>query len=297
MIDDHIRDDNEELKSCIMTWLKPLKWHQEWDWESVSEGAMFGDSAPRIDIFWESEDYEASEVFKLTPIWSKDTPNHADNVREILAAIPGNEQLQDDLDRELVESGSTTVNGTPTKNESFTLSTSPSVAPDPATPIRTNWKGKISPVSMSKATRYTNSFATPRATALNTNQVLRPDQPIIGTNRVAFENFFQSSGRKKRPVRDYQFGRRSKSKRIKTAHAKKLAKNAKKIKPTKKVTKRRPKAKKKSASKKKRDSSKPKHSKRRTARKKTRASTKKSRRVSKRKSKKRTGKNKRRGRR
>merc|ERR1719410_1057853 len=161
MIDDHIRDDNEYLKTCITTWLKPLKWHQEWDWETISEWAIFSDYVPKIDIFWESDDYEASETFKLTPIWSNEMPNHADNIRAILAGISGNEQLQEDLDRELAESECTTAVGTPAKSKSFTLSTSPSVAAEPVTPIRLSFKGRVSPVSMSKTTRYTNSFATP----------------------------------------------------------------------------------------------------------------------------------------
>jgi len=85
----HISADNEKLKSSISNWLRFLKWHQEFDWEEVAEYVLFGNSMPKIDAFWENEQYQVPEKYVSTLVWTPSRPNLADNIRKIVAAVPG----------------------------------------------------------------------------------------------------------------------------------------------------------------------------------------------------------------
>jgi len=101
----HISTDNEELKSCINEWLKFLKWHQEFDWEEVAEYVLFGNSMPKLDIFWESEDYHLPEKFVSTSVWTPDRPNFADNIRHLVSGVPGFFYLADEKEALDAEKG------------------------------------------------------------------------------------------------------------------------------------------------------------------------------------------------
>jgi len=85
----HISTDNEELKSCINEWLRFLKWHQEFDWEEVTESVLFGYTKLKIDVFWENEEYHVPDKYVSTPVWTPEMPNFADNVRHIVGSVPG----------------------------------------------------------------------------------------------------------------------------------------------------------------------------------------------------------------
>jgi len=226
LIDEHIRDDNDHLRECITQWLKPLKWHQEWDWEILAEACMFGtDTAPKFDIFWETDSYKPSESFNLTHVWSPGQTEVGNTIRDTLATIPGNEKLAEDLQAERAAAdaaGSTNVSQvtSPSGNSSIPSSTATANTSAPRTPIRIHgWTGTVSPLSMRKVSRFRNSFATP-SVVQTTKPKFRPDQPFDGANKLAFETYFQKqspylSGRKKR-IRDYQFGANGKSKKAKT---------------------------------------------------------------------------------
>jgi len=216
LIDEHIRDDNDHLRECITQWLKPLKWHQEWDWEILAESCMFGtDTAPKFDIFWETDSYKPSESFNLTHIWSPGQTEVANTIRDTLATVPGNEKLAEELEGERAAAdaaGSTnqSMATSPSDKSSVPSSTATAATSAPRTPVRIHgWTGTVSPLSMRKVARFRNSFATPSVvTAVKPK--FRPDQPFDGANKLAFETYFQKqspylSGRKKR-IRDYQFG-------------------------------------------------------------------------------------------
>jgi len=227
LIDEHIRDDNDHLRECITQWLKPLKWHQEWDWEILAEACMFGtDTAPKFDIFWETDSYKPSESFNLTHVWSPGQTEVGNTIRDVLATIPGNEKLAEDLEGERAAAdaaGSTNasqVTSPASGNSSIPSSTATANTSAPRTPIRIHgWTGTVSPLSMRKVSRFRNSFATP-SVVQTAKPKFRPDQPFDGANKLAFETYFQKqspylSGRKKR-IRDYQFGANGKSKKAKT---------------------------------------------------------------------------------
>merc|ERR550534_1859573 len=102
LIYNHISSENVELKRSIAEWLRFLKWHQEFDWEEVSEYVLFGSINSKLDIFWESEDYVMPDSYTATAIWTTERPNTVDNIRKIVAAIPGFEGLKAMLATEAV---------------------------------------------------------------------------------------------------------------------------------------------------------------------------------------------------
>jgi len=101
----HISTDNEDLKSSINEWLRFLKWHQEFDWEEVVEYVLFGNSMPKLDIFWESEEYHVPEKFVSTSVWTPGRPNFADNIRHLVSSVPGFFYLVDEKEVPNAEKG------------------------------------------------------------------------------------------------------------------------------------------------------------------------------------------------
>jgi len=94
-----IRSYNEELKKIITEWLRFLKWHQEFDWDEVSEYVLFGSGKTKLDVFWESDVYSVPEKYKPSIIWTPDSPNVADNIRKIVAEISGFEELKENMQK------------------------------------------------------------------------------------------------------------------------------------------------------------------------------------------------------
>jgi len=99
----HISNDNEELKTTIIEWLRYLKWHQEFDWEEVSEYVLFGSTNPKLNIFWENEEYNKPESYTSNIVWTSENRNIADNIRKIVAEVPGFEDLKERLEQEALE--------------------------------------------------------------------------------------------------------------------------------------------------------------------------------------------------
>jgi len=95
----HIFNDNEKFKNKIHEWTRFLKWHQEFDWEEVSENMLFG-NINKIDVFWKHEDYCIPETFTSISLWSPERPNIAQNIRELVAELPGFEDLKKRLQEE-----------------------------------------------------------------------------------------------------------------------------------------------------------------------------------------------------
>jgi len=195
----HISNDNEELKKSIQEWLRFLKWHQEFDWEEVSENVLFGSHKPKPDIFWENEDYEIPESYTSTTLWTAEKPNMADNIRQIVAEVPGFEMLKTMLDEEAAidaeegeREGSNFDDGVEGK-ESVSIFTTPVRCPESLIP---------SP----------------------TGAVFRPDMPYRGANKVAFESYFMRHtlwknspvGRKKRPF-PFEVTARRKATKVKSS--------------------------------------------------------------------------------
>merc|ERR1719495_2092662 len=86
LIDKHIRLDNDELKSSILVWMKGTKWHQEWDWESITERTLFS-QVHGFDIYWESTAYEVPSRFNVLKLWAKGEEDVLENIRKQLAPL------------------------------------------------------------------------------------------------------------------------------------------------------------------------------------------------------------------
>lgn len=70
LIKDHIKADNDALKSSIADWMRDLKWHQEWDWERLAETAFFN-RAGMFDVYWENESYTVPDRFTEHVVWQR----------------------------------------------------------------------------------------------------------------------------------------------------------------------------------------------------------------------------------
>jgi len=206
----HISDENEELKKSIQEWLRFLKWHQEFDWEEVSEYLLFGSGNTKFDVFWENVDYTVPESYTATTLWTPERPNIAQNIREIVAQIPGFENLKAILQKQAaivedVESTDLTsaiVEDVESKDLTFEDELDSKRVSSSQTPVRR----PVSPIHSP------------------TRDVFRPDLPYKGANKVAFESFFmrhtlwKSSpvGSRKRPF-PYQDSPKRKIKKVKAS--------------------------------------------------------------------------------
>lgn len=81
LIKQHIKKDNDALKSSIRDWMRDLKWHQEWDWERLAETAFFNKSGA-FDTFWESDDYNVPERFAEHIVWRR-----KDRASSVIASV------------------------------------------------------------------------------------------------------------------------------------------------------------------------------------------------------------------
>jgi len=141
----YIRSYNQELKKIITEWLRFLKWHQEFDWDEVSEYVLFGSGKTKLDVFWESDVYNVPEKYKLSVIWSPDTPNVADNIRKIVAEIPGFEELKENMQDQSSNEG---------KAESSSISTTAS--PVQSSPQQVNFRSDMPNIVVNKVAFESN---------------------------------------------------------------------------------------------------------------------------------------------
>lgn len=99
LIDKHIRVDNLALRTCILTWTKGMKWHQDWDWESIAESSLLT-KGHGLDVYWEGSDYLIPSSFKPVILWSNEQPDVMNNIRKALLALPPFKCLEDSEDSE-----------------------------------------------------------------------------------------------------------------------------------------------------------------------------------------------------
>merc|ERR1719499_2174014 len=166
----HISKDNEKLKTIVHEWLRFLKWHQEFDWDEISEYLLFG-SGIKLAVFWKNEDYCIPESFTSTILWSPEKPNIAYNIREALAEVSGFEDLKEKLEEEAsmayeLELPTDSVSGD-------------KLMGDERADVHcsyTNFK--------TTARRSMDMFTPPQKFGF------RPDRPYSGANRRAFESHF-----------------------------------------------------------------------------------------------------------
>jgi len=166
----HISKDNEKLKTIVHEWLRFLKWHQEFDWDEISEYLLFG-SGVKLSVFWKNEDYCIPESFTSTILWSPEKPNIAHNIREALAEVSGFEDLKETLEE---EASMTYELELPTDSVS-----GDKLMRDERADVHcsyTNFK--------TTAPRSMDMFTPPQKFGF------RPDRPYSGANRRAFESHF-----------------------------------------------------------------------------------------------------------
>jgi len=168
----HIFNDNEELKNRIEEWTRFLKWHQEFDWEEVSEYTLFGNINSKLDVFWKNEDYCIPESFTSISLWSPERPNVAQNIREVAAKFPGFEDLQEMLQEEEL------------------IGLEVDELQKSATEDREGGEVKAE----EQCSHDTFDLPVPRSIDVNSPPLVkagfRPDMPYTGANRKAFETHF-----------------------------------------------------------------------------------------------------------
>jgi len=206
LIQKHISTDNEQLKRGINEWLRFLKWHQEFDWEEVSEHVLFGNSNPKLDIFWESEEYEVPEKYVSTCVWTTDRPNFAENIRTFVAGVPGFFFMKATLDEEVINDEDACTE---------------------------NIMGLPLPDSVS-------SFVDQNSSA-SAQVEYRPDMPYNGANKVAFDSQFKGRTVRENSSCDYVTGERSRSFQSKPLKVKAAKRKQKYLRQTTPVSKKAPK--------------------------------------------------------
>jgi len=170
LIHKHFSKDKEKLKTIVQEWVRFLKWHQEFDWDEISEYLLFGSSI-KLDVFWKNQDYCIPESFTSTNLWSPEKPNIAHNIREALAEVPGFEDLKQTLEEE-----ASMVHEVEVPTDSVSTNKVMSEARPQVQCSYTNFK--------TAARRSMDMFTPPQNTGF------RPDLPYNGANRRAFESHF-----------------------------------------------------------------------------------------------------------
>jgi len=196
----HISKDNEKLKNIIHEWIRFLKWHQEFDWDEISEYLLFGSNI-KLDVFWKNEDYCIPESFISTNLWSPERPNIAHNIREAVAEVPGYEDLKEALEEE-----ASMVLEFEEPNDSVSAE---KVVSEERPEVLCSYTNLETP-----ARRSLGMMTPPH------NAGFRPDVPYSGANKVAFErHFVQRALWKSSPIRRKRrcsmLSRGAKSKRAK----------------------------------------------------------------------------------
>jgi len=159
----HISSDNGKLKTRIMEWLRYLKWHQEFDWEELSEFVLFGNNNSKLTVFWENEDFCNPESFTSNTLWTPESRNIADNIRKIVAEVPGFEDLKARLEEEAM----------------FALEDE-----DAKSASEDTAEAQSSCSFVGTSTRLENS------SSIDSEVAFRPDMPYNGANKIAFERHF-----------------------------------------------------------------------------------------------------------
>lgn len=166
----HIFSDNEEFKDIIHEWTRFLKWHQEFDWEEVSENMLFSSVSSKLDVFWKSEDYCIPERFSSISLWSPEKPNTAQNIREVVAELPGFGDLKEVLQEEAL------------------------MSLEAEEPKESASEDRVANEEITEVSQGTYETTVLRSMDVNSPPLVkvgfRPDMPYTGANRKAFETHF-----------------------------------------------------------------------------------------------------------
>merc|ERR1719285_415938 len=133
---------------------------------------LFGSINSKLDVFWKSEDYCIPERFTSISLWTPEKPNIAQNLREIVAELPGFEDLKEELQEEALMNLEVEE---PKKSDSEDRITNEEIAGEQFS------EGKYDTTVL-------------RSMDVNSPPLLkvgfRPDMPYTGANRQAFKAHF-----------------------------------------------------------------------------------------------------------